>query len=89
MAIFYLLGLANLTGFLFMGLDKHKARKGKWRISEKLFWTFAFVGGSLGIYLGMHYFRHKTKHFRFIYGIPAIMIGQLILVIFLLHRFQA
>lgn len=74
----YLL-LINLAGFLLMGLDKRRARWGQWRISEKALFLPAVLGGSLGSIAGMRTFRHKTKHWYFRYGLPALLIGQLML----------
>lgn len=71
--------ILNFCGFLSMGLDKRKARKSQWRISEKTLFLFALLGGSLGSLLGMHIFRHKTRHWYFRYGIPAILILQILL----------
>ena len=74
----YLL-LVNLAGFLLMGLDKRRVRRGAWRISEKALFLLAVLGGSLGSIVGMRTFRHKTKHWYFRYGLPALLIGQLAL----------
>ena len=65
-----------------MFLDKQKAKRGKWRISEKTLFLFAIIGGSLGSTLGMHLFRHKTKHWYFKLGMPLILIIQIILIIY-------
>lgn len=73
----------NLTGFLLMFIDKRRAIQRKWRISEKTLFAVCFLGGSLGSLLGMTYFRHKTKHFKFKYGIPIILFFQCMLLIFL------
>lgn len=83
--LIYLL-LINLTGFFAMFLDKQKAKKGKWRISEKTLFLFAFLGGSLGTTLGMHTFRHKTKHWYFKFGMPLILILQIAGAFYLLFR---
>ena len=72
----YLL-LVNLAGFLIMGLDKRKARRGQWRISEKALFLPAVLGGSLGSIAGMRTFRHKTKHWYFVVGMPLILILQI------------
>lgn len=67
------LGLVNLTAFVLFGIDKLKARRGRWRVSEAaLLWT-AVAGGSAGALLGMRVWRHKTKHLKFSYGVPAIL----------------
>ncbi|WP_033165094.1 DUF1294 domain-containing protein [Clostridium sp. KNHs205] len=65
---------ANLLSFLLMGLDKHKARKRLWRIKESTLFLTSVIGGSLGSLLGMFLFHHKTKHTKFIIGMPVILI---------------
>ena len=81
----YLL-IINLLGFLFMGADKHRAKKQQYRIPEKTLFLVAFLGGSLGTTAGMHLFRHKTKHWYFRIGMPAILLLHLLLGIFLYIR---
>ena len=76
------LGIINLIGFFSMFLDKQKAKRGKWRIPEKTLFLLAAIGGSLGTTLGMHVFRHKTKHWYFKFGMPFILIVQIILIIY-------
>ena len=76
------LSLVNLLGFFAMFLDKRKAKKNKWRIPEKTLFLLALIGGSLGTTLGMHTFRHKTKHWYFKFGMPAILAIQLILAFY-------
>lgn len=66
----------NLVLFITMGVDKHRAKKGEWRISEKNLFFLAVVGGSVGGILGMQLFRHKTKHKLFSIGFPLILILQ-------------
>lgn len=75
----YLL-VINLFGFFAMGLDKHKAKKGKWRIPEKTLFLLAILGGSLGTTIGMHVFHHKTKHWYFKFGMPLIFVIQMVLL---------
>lgn len=82
--LFFYLGIMNLLGFFIMFLDKQKARQGKWRIPEKTLFLTALLGGSLGTTLGMHTFRHKTKHWYFKYGMPLILFLQAILLFFLI-----
>ena len=77
----YLL-LANLIAFALMGLDKGRARRGRWRISEKALFLPAVLGGSLGAILGMRLFHHKTKHWYFRCGLPALLAAQVLLGIF-------
>lgn len=59
-----------------MGVDKRKAIKHQWRISEKTLWITAIIGGSIGVIIGMRFFKHKTKHQLFTIGIPLILIVQ-------------
>lgn len=73
--LIYLIGI-NLAGFIIMGVDKKRAIRGAWRISEASLFLTALVGGSLGCTLGMHYFHHKTKHWYFRYGMPAIFLAE-------------
>ena len=77
--------LVNLTGFCMMGIDKRKAIKGAFRIPEATLFIVALIGGSIGSIAGMYTFRHKTRHTSFVYGMPAILILQVILVILLLN----
>lgn len=65
--------ILNLIAFLLMGVDKNRARRQAWRIPEKTLFLSAILGGSLGAVVGMHYFRHKTRHWYFRYGLPAIL----------------
>ncbi len=67
-----------------MFLDKRKAKNHKWRISEKNIFLIALLGGSLGCLLGMNIFRHKTKHWYFKFGLPSILLLQIIIIIFIL-----
>lgn len=78
LAISYL-AVVNVVGFAMMGIDKKRAIKGAWRISEAALFTAALIGGSLGCILGMRQFRHKTKHWYFKYGMPAILILQILI----------
>ena len=79
--IYYI--LINIVGFFIMGIDKKRAIRGAWRISEASLFLTAFLGGALGCILGMHHFRHKTKHWYFKYGMPAIFAFQAFLAFFL------
>jgi uncharacterized membrane protein YsdA (DUF1294 family) len=87
MILFAYLLILNLIGFLFMGLDKFKARKRRWRIPEARLFLLAAIGGSLGIWMGMSVFRHKTKHLAFQLGIPGILLGQVVLIVVLLMKY--
>ena len=70
--------VASIVGFIAMGVDKAKARVGAWRISEKTLFGIALLGGGAGVWLGMEVFRHKTKHWYFKYGVPVIVISEMI-----------
>ncbi len=76
--------IVNLLGFAVMGIDKKRAIRGAWRISEASLFLTALVGGSLGCTLGMHYFHHKTKHWYFRYGMPAIFLAEAFILYLLL-----
>ena len=77
MILIYMLFM-SIIGFIMMGIDKAKAKKGAWRIPEKTLMGLAFLGGGAGVWLGMEVFRHKTKHFHFKYGVPAITMLEFI-----------
>ena len=80
--LIYLIGI-NLAGFVIMGVDKKRAIRGAWRISEAAILLTELLGGSLGCILGMQHFRHKTKHWYFKYGMPAILVAQVLLFVLL------
>lgn len=75
--LWYYLFLINAAAFLLMRIDKEKAKRNKWRISEATLFGSAVLGGSVGILLGMVLFHHKTKHKKFIWGIPVILAAQM------------
>lgn len=85
--LIYLL-ILNLLGFATMAIDKRKAKRGAWRIPEARLILVAALGGSIGSFLGMRIFRHKTKHPKFYIGIPAILIIQIALVVFYFVKFS-
>ena len=90
-SLYYLLAVNALT-FLLYGMDKYKAKKGRWRISEATLLLMAVIGGSIGAWVGMRLCHHKTKHKKFKYGIPVIIILQVALMVYLhtiLFRWQA
>ena len=80
--IFYFI-VINPLGLCLMGLDNSKARCHAWRISEKSLFLVSILGGSLGTWAGMYLFRHKTKHWYFVLGMPFIFILQAGLFIYL------
>lgn len=74
------LAIINVATFLTFGIDKWKARQSKWRIREASLLLLAVLGGSLGAWLGMQVWHHKTLHTKFRYGVPAILIIHLIIL---------
>lgn len=77
----YVILFLNILTFIVYGVDKLKARRGSWRVSEFTLLMLAIAGGSFGAWLGMHLFHHKTKHAKFKYGIPIIMALQFAFVV--------
>ena len=78
----YLL-VVNIAAFAVYGWDKMCAKRGMWRVPEKILLLLAFLGGSVGAMAAMAIFRHKTLHLKFRYGVPLILILQLIGLIYL------
>ncbi len=76
----------NVVTFAVYGIDKRRARRGAWRVPEKTLFLLPLLGGSLGALLGMRVFRHKTKHWYFVWGIPAILLVQAALAAWSLLR---
>ena len=83
--VLWLMGV-NVLGFLLMGLDKWKAKRGAWRIPEKTLFAVAALGGTPGVIAGMQTFRHKTRHRKFKYGLPVLLALQLAAVAWLLKQ---
>lgn len=83
--LLYLL-LINAIAFFLMLADKRKAKKNLWRIPERTLMLSAAMGGSIGALAGMYTFRHKTKHLKFTLGVPAILIAQIVLAVWLMMR---
>ncbi len=77
------LAIINAVAFVLMLADKRKARKKAWRIPERTLLGVAAIGGSLGAFLAMQLFRHKTKHLRFAIGIPVMLAIHCVLLVFL------
>ena len=73
--------LVNLLGFYAMYTDKLRAKKRAFRIPEATLFATAIIGGSIGCIAGMYVFRHKTRHWHFVYGMPLILILQIIGII--------
>jgi uncharacterized membrane protein YsdA (DUF1294 family) len=78
--ILYIFLALNVVTFSVYGWDKWKAIKRKWRISEATLLLLAAVGGSLGAWCGMWVWHHKTKHRKFYWGVPAIIVVQLLII---------
>ena len=81
--IIYILIVINVLTFLIYGIDKFKAKQGSWRISEATLLLLAVIGGSIGALLGMQVWHHKTKHKKFKYGLPLILLFQVIFMYFI------
>lgn len=79
--IFGYLLIVNVIGFVLMFVDKKRAQNNQWRIKEATLFLSAAIGGSIGSMLGMKVFRHKTKHWSFLIGMPAIFIVQVLLTV--------
>ena len=80
--LYYVLAV-NIATFFLYGIDKYKARKGRWRISEATLLMMAVIGGSIGAWSGMRLWHHKTMHKKFKYGIPIIIILQVTIAVYL------
>jgi len=78
------IAIASLVSFIVMGFDKRMAKRHRRRVPEATLFSLAAIGGSPGILLGMYIFRHKTRHLSFRLGIPAVIIAQICLLIWLL-----
>ena len=83
--IYYFFGINLLTFFVY-GIDKWKAKRDKWRVPEATLLMLAALGGSVGALLGMFVFHHKTKHKKFLIGVPLILLAQLALAYLLLVK---
>ncbi|MBQ7795316.1 MAG: DUF1294 domain-containing protein [Lachnospiraceae bacterium] len=74
--------LINIIAFAMYGIDKRKAIKDQWRIPEKTLLLVALIGGSIGAFSGMQVFHHKTKHWKFLIGVPACLVLHIALAVF-------
>ena len=79
--------IINIVGLFSMLIDKRRAINNKWRIPEKTLFLIAILGGSIGSNIGMRLFRHKTKHWYFVFGMPAILIIQLVIIFLMLGKY--
>ena len=75
----------NVLGLVLFGIDKWKAKHDKWRISEATLLSLTVIGGSIGAWVGMKVWHHKTMHKKFKYGIPLVMVLQFALLLFTLY----
>ena len=80
--------IINLIGFFIMYIDKKKAIKNAYRIPEKNLFFICVIGGSLGILLGMYRFHHKTKHNKFVYGVPILLVANITIICNIIRIFQ-
>lgn len=76
----------NVIGFLLMGIDKFRAKRRGFRVPEATLFIIAIIGGSIGSLLGMHIFRHKTRHRSFTIGMPVILVIQIVFVLILIFQ---
>ncbi|WP_053367348.1 DUF1294 domain-containing protein [Bacillus sp. FJAT-27245] len=82
-AVYGYLFIINILAFAMMGIDKKKARRGAFRIRERTLWLVALAGGAAGAAYGMNYFRHKTKHSAFRYGLPLLAFMEIGVIVYL------
>ena len=75
----------NVLGLVLFGIDKWKAKHDKWRISEATLLSVTVIGGSIGAWVGMKVWHHKTMHKKFKYGIPLVIVLQFVLLLFTLY----
>ncbi len=81
LALLFYLAAINIIAFFLYGIDKWKARHDKWRVTEARLLSVALLGGSVGAFLGMKTWRHKTQHPKFRYGLPLILFLHLVLAV--------
>ena len=84
--LLWYLAAVNLVTLTVYGVDKAKARRGAWRVPEKTLFLLPLLGGSVGALLGMLVFRHKTKHWYFVWGIPLILLAQIALAVWVYFK---
>ena len=83
--VIYLVAI-NVVTFFMYGIDKWKAQHSKWRIPEATLLGLAIIGGSIGAWLGMRAWHHKTMHKKFQFGIPLIILAQIVLIIWIISK---
>ena len=85
-ALLLYLAAVNVATFLVYGTDKRRAKKDKRRVPEKTLFLLALIGGSVGAWAGMYAFRHKTRHWYFVWGIPTILAVQIAFAVWLMAQ---
>ena len=83
--LIYLLAV-NAVTFIVYGIDKYKAKHDNWRISEATLLLLAVFGGSIGAWVGMKVWHHKTMHKKFKYGVPVILLLQVALAVWIITK---
>ncbi|MDF2985023.1 MAG: putative rane protein [Eubacterium sp.] len=84
--IIAVLVILNIFGFVLVSLDKYKAKNKLWRIPERSFFLLSILGGSIGVYIGLFFFNHKTRNWYFMTVIPFILLAQLIFIYYLINK---
>ena len=79
--------IISIVGFILPPVDKSRAKNGEWRIPEKSLFIVSLLGGAVAMLVSMKIFRHKTKHKRFMIGIPAIIVLHVILIAVMIYLF--
>lgn len=78
--------ILNIFGFILVSLDKYKAKNRLWRIPERSFFILSILGGSVGVYIGLFLFNHKTRHWYFMTIIPLIILAQIVFIYYLSNK---
>ena len=78
--------IMNLLTFAVFGIDKWKAKHDRLRVPERTLWLLTVLGGALGALIGMQVFRHKTQHRSFRWGVPVLLIVQIVVLIILIYQ---
>jgi len=84
--IVVLVVILNIFGFILVSLDKYKAKNRMWRIPERSFFLLSILGGGVGVYIGLFFFNHKTRHWYFMTIIPLIILAQIISIYYLINK---
>lgn len=84
--LFYLI-VINVGTFFLYGIDKWKAKRARWRIPESVLLGMAAIGGSVGAWLGMRIWRHKTQHAKFRYGVLAMLVAQVAVLVWIIVKY--